>query len=82
MDMVGQCLTVLAAGASGVVWTFFCRVFSLSGDTARYRLKYCLTGSFDPQQPTNQNSLCDFKSTNEIFSWGAVEFIASRGREK
>ena len=32
----------------------FLSSFSLSLETARYRLKYCLKGPFNPKQPTNQ----------------------------
>ena len=49
---VGQGPTALAAGASGVVWTFL--LLSSLWETARYRLKYCLKGSLNPKQPTNQ----------------------------
>ena len=49
----------LAVGAGGVVWTFFLSsIFSLFFlpllETARHRLKYCLKGSLNPKQPTNQ----------------------------
>ena len=38
-------------------WRWFGHFFSLSPflwETARYRLKYCLKGPFNPKQPTNQ----------------------------
>ena len=43
----------------GVVWTFFLSsITSLLSpslwETARYRLKYCLKGLLNPDQPTNQ----------------------------
>ena len=43
----------------GVVWTFFLSsITSLLSpslwETARYRLKYCLKGPLNPEQPTNQ----------------------------
>ena len=37
----------------GVVWTFFCRLFLPLWETARYRLKYCLKGPINRNQPTN-----------------------------
>ena len=54
---VGQGPIALAVG--GLVWTFLLSsIFSLFSpslwDTARYRLKYCLKGPFNPKQPTNQ----------------------------
>ena len=59
--IVGQGPTALAVGAGGgcldifsLVYHFF---FSLSlWETARYRLKYCLKGPLNPNQPTNQSS--------------------------
>ena len=33
----------------------FLFLFSLSRETARYRLKYCLKGPLSPKQPTNQS---------------------------
>ena len=55
---VRQGPTALAVGVGGVVWTF-----SLSSilpllflwKTARYRLKYCLKGPLNPNQPTKKN---------------------------
>ena len=59
--VVGHVPIVLAVSAvvGGDVWTFFaliCLFSSLSpsfGETARYRLKYCLKGPLNPKQPTN-----------------------------
>ena len=57
---VGQGPTALAVGASGGcldIFTLICPCFPLSPslwDTARYRLKYCLKGPLNPNQPTNQ----------------------------
>ena len=58
---VGQGPIVLAIGAVGGcldIFTLLYLFFSLSPslwDTARYRLKYCLKGPFNPNnQPTNQ----------------------------
>ena len=57
---VGQGPTVLAVGAGGGcldIFTLICPFSPLSPslwETARYRLKYCLKGSLNPRQPTNQ----------------------------
>ena len=48
---VGQGLTVLAVGADGGCLDIFTLTL---WETARYRLKYCLKGSLNPKQPTNQ----------------------------
>ena len=61
---VGQGPIALAVGAAGVVWTFLLSsIFSLLSpalwETARYRLKYCLKGSLNPKQPTNQPIISD-----------------------
>ena len=59
---VGQGPTALAVGAGwGLFGHFYSRLsflfsFSLSLETTRYRLKYCLKGSLSPKttnQPTN-----------------------------
>ena len=52
----------LAVGAGGVAWTFFVSSsFSLFflpfWETARYRLKYCLKGLVNANQPTNHFDL-------------------------
>ena len=57
---VGQGPTVLAVGAGGGCLDFFTLIYPFSSlspslwETARYRLKYCLKGPFNPKQPTNQ----------------------------
>ena len=57
---VGQGTTVLAVGAGGGCLDIFTLIYPFSSpspclwETARYRLKYCLKGSLNPQQPTNQ----------------------------
>ena len=57
---VGQGPTALAVGAGGGCLDIFALIypfFPLSPslwETARYRLKYCLKGSLNPKQPTNQ----------------------------
>ena len=58
---VGQGPAALAVGAGGGcldVFTLICPFFPLSPslwETARYRLKYCLKGPLNPNQPTNQS---------------------------
>ena len=57
---VGQGPTALALGAGGGcldIFTLdypFCPLSPSLWETARYRLKYCLKGPFNPKQPTNQ----------------------------
>ena len=55
---VGQGPIALAIGAGGGGLDIFSLIylfsFSLSWETARYRLKYCLKGPLNPKQPTNQ----------------------------
>ena len=61
---IGQGPTALAVGAGGRCVDIFSlsSVFSLLSlslslslrEMARYRLKYCLKGSLNPKQPTNQ----------------------------
>ena len=58
--IVGQGPIALAVGAGGGCYDIFSLVFHFSflspflWETARYRLKYCLKGPFNPKQPTNQ----------------------------
>ena len=72
---VGQGPTVLAVGAGGGcldIFTLLCPFSPLSPslwETARYRLKYCLKGSLNPKQPTNQSlSLEDTSILTELLS--------------
>ena len=57
---VGQGPTALAVGAGGGCLDIFTLIYPFSSlspslwETARYRLKYCLKGSLNPKQPTNQ----------------------------
>ena len=57
---VGQGPTALAVGAGGGCLDIFTLTYPFSPlspslwETARYRLKYCLKGPFNPKQPTNQ----------------------------
>ena len=58
--IVGQGPTALAVGAGGGCLKIFSLVCHFSfltpslWETARYRLKYCLKGPLNPNQPTNQ----------------------------
>ena len=58
--IVGQGPTALAVGAGGGCLDIFTLLYPFSPlspslwETARYRLKYCLKGSLNPKQPTNQ----------------------------
>ena len=56
---VGQGPTALAVGAGGGLDIFtllypFSPLSPSLWETTRYRLKYCLKGSLNPKQPTNQ----------------------------
>ena len=57
---VGQGLTALAVGAGRGCLDIFTLIYPSSPfspslrETARYRLKYCLKGPLNPEQPTNQ----------------------------
>ena len=57
---VGQGPTALAVGAGGGCLDIFTLIYPFSPlspslwETARYRLKYCLKGSLNSKQPTNQ----------------------------
>ena len=59
---VGQGPTALAVGAGGGCLDIFTLIYPFSPlspslwETARYRLKYCLKGPLNPNQPTNQKS--------------------------
>ena len=58
---VGQGPIVLAVGAGGGCLDIFTLIYPFSPlspslrETARYRLKYCLKGPLNPEQPTNQS---------------------------
>ena len=57
--IVGQGPTALAEGAGGCCLDIFTVIYPFSPlsaslwETARYRLKYCLKGPFNPKQPIN-----------------------------
>ena len=58
--LVGQGPIALAIGAGGGCLDVFSLIYHFSfhspslWETARYRLKYCLKGPLNPEQPTNQ----------------------------
>ena len=52
--MVGQGPTALAVGAGGGCSDIFTLLYPFSPLSAWYRLKYCLKGPLNPNQPTNQ----------------------------
>ena len=57
--LVGQGPIALAVGAGGgsldiLLSSIFSPLSPSLWETARYRLKYCLKGPLDPNQPTNQ----------------------------
>ena len=60
--IVGQGPIALAVGAGGNGLDIFSLLYHFSllspiiWETARYRLKYCLKGPLNPNQPTNQSS--------------------------
>ena len=57
---VGQGPIVLAVGAGGGCLDIFTLIYPFSSlspslrETVRYRLKYCLKGPLNPEEPTNQ----------------------------
>ena len=79
---VGQGPTALAVGAGGGCLDIFTLIYPFSPlspslwQTARYRLKYCLKGPLNPNQPTNVKSQQEVKTKTEevilktsIFPW-------------
>ena len=81
---VGQGPTALAVGAGGGcldIFTLIYPFFPLSPslwETARYRLKYCLTGPLNPKQPTNQIHRCKSHNT-AIKTFDSMECINVNG---
>ena len=59
--IVGQGPIALAIGAGGGCLDIYSLIYNFSflspslWETARYRLKYCVKGPFNPEQPTNQS---------------------------
>ena len=59
LHIVGQGPTALAVGAGGVVLTYFPSSvyhFSLLSPSLWEAARYCLKGSLNPKQPTNQSN--------------------------
>ena len=62
---VGQGPIALAVGAGGGGLDIFTLIYPFSSpspalwETARYGLKYCLKGSLNPKQPTNQPTISE-----------------------
>ena len=76
--IVGQGPTALVVGAGGGCLDIFPLIYHFSflspslWETARYRLKYCLKGPLDPNQPTTK-----FKNTMYTFlktKWLSISF--------
>ena len=65
--IVGQGPIALAIGAGRGCLDIFSLIYHFSflspslWETARYRLKYCLKGPLNPEQPTNQLSVCPLR---------------------
>ena len=76
--IVGQGPTVLAVGAGWGLFGIFTLIYPFSPispslwETARYRLKYCLKGSLNPNQPTNQLSLSDDNQSKVIEAFNST----------
>ena len=70
---VGQGPTALAVGAGGGCLDIFTLIYPFSPlspnlwETARYRLKYCLKGPLNPNQPTNQPAQGIFRCKTDLF---------------
>ena len=70
--IVGQGPIALAIGAGGGCMDMFSLIYHFSflspslWETVRYRLKYCLKGPLNPEQPTNQN-LVNLPSTDHCY---------------
>ena len=75
--IVGQGPTALAVGAGGgcldifTLLFLFCSLSPSLWETARYRLKYCLKGSLNPKQPTNQSNA---NGGGRVVRWSWVNF--------
>ena len=79
--IVGQGPTVLAVGAGCLDIFSFVYHFSFLTpslwETARYRLKYCLKGPLNPNQPTNQNLYNIFLILDQTLKW-AEQFVTEK----
>ena len=73
---VGQGPIALAEGAGGSGLDIFTLIYPFSPlspslwEMARYRLKYCLKGPLNPNQPTNQISLYRAEKKREVIDEG------------
>ena len=80
--IVGQGPIALAVGPGGGCLDIYSLIYLFSflspslWETARYRLKYCLKGSLNPKQPTNQMIWKHIGSVDKdkglvikVFSW-------------
>ena len=80
--LVGQGPIALAIGAGGGCLGIFTLIYPFSPlspslwETARYRLKYCLKGPLNPNQPTNQlTEKLEFQ--NELALWESCKKLGS-----
>ena len=79
LDTVGQGPIALAIGAGGGGLDIFTLIFRFSSlspslwETVRYRLKYCLKGPLNPDQPTNQ--LNPKQPTNHLSNLGGDRVV-------
>ena len=70
--LVGQEPTVLAVGAGGGCLDIFTLIYPFSPlspslwETARYRLKYCLKGPLNPNQPTNGQRMTNEETNRNV----------------
>ena len=84
--IVGQGPTVLAVGAGGGCLDIFTLIYPFSPlspslrETARYRLKYCLKGPLNPNQPTNQ-PMGENKVSNMIKTFDLALRLLSKQRK-
>ena len=73
----------LAAGAGGIVWTYFLSsinslLSSSLWETARYRMKYFLKGPLSPNQPTKSSNVLfyfEFVTSKQILTKGGREVL-------
>ena len=71
--IVGRGPTALAVGAGGGCLDIFTLIYPFPPlspslrETARYRLKYCLKGPFNPKQPTNQLNVAKISSPKYFY---------------
>ena len=75
---VAQGPIALAVGAGGGGLDIFTLIYPFSSfslwEMARYRLKYCLKGPLNPNQPTNQPILAvaQFSQGTSLDSWTVI----------